>query len=85
MWTTMDITENISTRVFERYMNEHCREWTFNRKQLQSITSRFCGHYCACFCIFRSRGVDMLRYLTDDTGLNDVVVHELICSIVRRQ
>ena len=39
--------------------------------------------YCACFCILRSSGVDMLRYLTDDTGLNDVVVHELICSIVR--
>ena len=30
---------------------EHCREWTFNCKQLQSITSRFCGHYCAC-CVF---------------------------------
>ena len=29
------------TRVFERYMNEHCRKWTFNRKQLQSITSSF--------------------------------------------
>ena len=29
-------------------------------------------------------GIDMLRYFTDDTGLNDVVVHELICSIVRR-
>ena len=72
-------------RVFERYMNEHCREWTFNRKQLQSITSRFCGHYCACFCILRSSGFHMLRYFTDDTGLNDVVVHELICSIVRRQ
>ena len=37
------------TRLFERYMNEHCREWTYNRKQLQSIISRFCGHYCACF------------------------------------
>jgi len=24
------------TEVFERYMNEHCSEWTFNRKQLQS-------------------------------------------------
>jgi len=33
----------------------------------------------------RSSGVNMLGYFTDDTGLNDVVVHELICSIVRRQ
>ena len=70
--------------VFERYMNEHCSAWTFNRKQLQSAISSFCGHYCACFCILRSRGVDMLRYFTNDTGLNDVVVHELICRIVCR-
>ena len=39
------------TRVFERYINEHCQEWTFNRKQLHSITSRFCEHYCACFVL----------------------------------
>ena len=24
-----------STGVFERYVNEYCCEWTFNRKQLQ--------------------------------------------------
>jgi len=31
------------TRPFERYVNEHCYKWTYNRKQLQSITSRLCG------------------------------------------
>jgi len=31
-------------RLFERYMNEHCCEWVYNRKQLQSITSGFRGH-----------------------------------------
>ena len=30
------------TRVFERYMNEHCCEWIYS-KQLQNIASRFCG------------------------------------------
>ena len=70
------------TRLFERYMNEHCREWTYNRKQLQSITSR-----CACFCILRSRDIGMRRFLcyfTRDSELNDVIVHELMYnSIVR--
>jgi len=73
------------TRQFEHYMNEHCREWNYNCKQLQSITSRFCGHYCASFCIIRSRGVsmaDFVRYFNRDTGLNDVIVHELICSVM---
>ena len=27
---------------FERYMNRHCRYWTFNDKQLQSVVSQFC-------------------------------------------
>ena len=73
------------SRLFEHYMNEHRRQWTYNSKQLQSITSRICGHYCVCFCILRSKGIDMrrfLRYFTRDTGLNDVIVHELICSLM---
>jgi len=67
--------------LFERYMNEHCRVWTFNSTQLQSVVSRICGQYCACFCILRGRGVDLSRfsnYFTRDTGLNDVVVHGLL-------
>jgi len=72
-------------RLFESYMNEHCRVWTFNPAQIQSVVSRFCGHYCACFCILRSRGVDLSRcsnYFTRDTGLNDVVVHGLLYKIL---
>jgi len=32
--------------TFERYMNRLCRAWVYNDRQLQSIISRFCGHYC---------------------------------------
>ena len=35
-------------------------------------------------CILRSKRVDMcrfLRYFTCDTGLNDIIVHELICNV----
>jgi len=70
--------------AFERYMNENCNDWFYCNKQLQSVVSRFCGHYCACFCILRSRGIDMRRFLqqfSSDTGLNDVVVHRLICRL----
>ena len=70
---------------FERYMNRHCSKWTYNRSQLQSAASRFCGLYCACYCILRSRNVDVARfasYFTNDTGLNDVFVHELMCRIL---
>ena len=29
----------VPTRQFENYMNEHCLEWSYNCKELQSITS----------------------------------------------
>ena len=70
---------------FERYMNRHCLTWNFNDVQLQSIVSKFCGHYCIYFCILRSRGFDMRRIVhsfSSDTGLNDVLVHAYVC---RRQ
>jgi len=37
------------TAEFEHYMNKHCSKWTYNRNQLQSVASRFCGLYCACY------------------------------------
>ena len=75
------------TANFERYLNEHCVSWTFNRKQLQSVVSRFCGHYCIYFCVLRSRGVDMSKVVnsfTTDTSLNDVLVHRFACRILNK-
>ena len=31
----------LETDEFERYMNRHCRYWTFNDKQLQRVVSPF--------------------------------------------
>jgi len=33
-------------KVFKDYLNRYCNTWIFNERQLQSICSRFCGHYC---------------------------------------
>jgi len=65
-------------------MNRHCRYWTFNDKQLQSVVSKFCRHYCICYCLYRSSGIDMRKIVcsfTSDTALNDVLVHALMCRI----
>ena len=51
-----------------------CRESSVN----------FFGHYCICYCLYRSRGIDMrkiVRSFTSDTALNDVLVHALVCRI----
>lgn len=69
-------------KVFEDYLNRHCKHWIFNDRQLQSACSRFCGHYCVYYCLLRSSGVDLRRIVssfTNDTGFNDVIVHGFIC------
>ena len=69
-------------KVFKDYLNSHCKHWIFNEKQLQSAVSRFCGHYCVYYCLLRSRRVDLRRIVatfTNDTGFNDVLVHNFIC------
>ena len=66
-------------------MNRHYSSWNFNDKQLQSVVSKFCGHYCIYFCILRSRGVDMckiVRSFSGDTALNDVLVHAYVCYML---
>ena len=71
--------------VFERYLNSHCSSWIFNDAQLQSVVSKFCGHYCICYCLLRARGIDMrkiVRSFSSDSGLNDVLVHRFVCRHV---
>jgi len=74
-----------TTADFNSYMNKHCSRWTYNRNQLQSLASNFCGLFCACYCILRSRNVDTNRFVshfTNDTGLNDLLIHELMCRVL---
>jgi hypothetical protein len=72
-----------SDEHFEHCMNEHSTSWMYNRRQLQSIISSFCGYYCCFFCILRSRGVNMivlLAHFTSDTAFNDSIVHDFVCN-----
>jgi hypothetical protein len=70
-------------KAFENYMNEHCADWTFNAKQLQSIVSNCCGFYCCFYCALRCRGFDLTRVVkifTGDTGFNDSIVQGFVCD-----
>ena len=68
LWQTPSVT-------FRRYLDKHCVYWSYNDVQLQSVVSRFRGHYCVRYCILRSRGIDMRSSFTRDTGFNDVLVY----------
>jgi hypothetical protein len=72
-------------RVFERYMNNNCIAWTLNRKQMQSLISRFCGHYCIWYCMMKYRRValnELQNAMTNDTGLNDFLIHRFACQLI---
>ena len=71
------------------YMQQNCRNWIHNRKQLQSIASKCCGHYCVMYCVYRGqKGVDLNKFVshfTRDTGFNDTIVRKafrLICKSI---
>ena len=67
---------------FYSFLNKHCRFWTFNDRQLQSIISSYCGQYCCFFCVRRSRGMNMnaiINLFRNDTALNDYLFHKFVC------
>lgn len=62
---------------------EHCTEWTFNNKRLQSDFSSVCGEYVIFFITFMSRGhtLDHITYMLsneDDLYANDALVFSYI-------
>ena len=69
--------------VFEKYLNYHCRTYIRNTRTLQSVISRFCGHYCVFFCLFKMLNYDLesiVNCFSNDTTLNDVIVHNFVCN-----
>lgn len=69
---------------FSNYLDKFCATWKTNSQQLQSGASRFCGHYCVFYCMFRSLDYSLDRIescFTNDTGVNDIFVHGIICKL----
>lgn len=69
----------------KNYLMRNCSRWTYNRRQIQSAASSYCGHYCILYCIFRSRGLDLNKFVCmfskNDTGLNDMLASKMFASL----
>ena len=71
------------TKWFKVFLDVNCIRWIWNEKQLQSVISKFCGHYCIFYCLYRCRGVDvrkLAKMFPKDTSLNDSIVHNFVCK-----
>ena len=40
-------------RTFQLYMDTYCNSYITNDRQLQSVTSYFCGLYCIYYCLMK--------------------------------
>ena len=71
--------------TFERYLNKYCKRWTSCKRHVQNIFSKYCGHYCIFYSLFRSIGYDIdvvIDCFKDDTVLNDLMVHKFVCELL---
>ena len=69
-------------QIFRNFLNKNCVNWACNNVRLQSVISSFCGQYCVFYCLLKHWRHDMdsiLLYFTDDTALNDAIVHKFVC------
>ena len=61
-----------------RFLNTHCRTWTYSRRNIQGILSDKCGIYCLYFLHEIARGVTLYRlsqpFSTFHPYLNDIWV-----------
>ena len=72
------------TKWFKTFLDVNCTALIWNEKQLQSVISKFCGHYCIFYCLYGCRGVDVrkvAKMFTKDTSLNDSMVHNFVCNV----
>jgi len=70
-------------RTFKLYMDTYCNSYIANERQLQSITSYFCGHYCIYYCLMKCLNYSLHEIVTafsSDTELNDMIVHKFVCD-----
>ena len=69
--------------IFHHYLTRHSVSYIRNREQLQSSISRFCGHYCVFYCLFKRLNYsmkDIVNCFSNDTSLNDFIAHKFVCE-----
>jgi hypothetical protein len=64
----------------DKYIKLHSRKFDWNKKQLQSTTSTYCGYYCILFLLFICRKKSLNYFLKNfkSPSLNDAVIEKLL-------
>jgi len=54
-----DLLGHRPPKLLETYLNRWLKQWSFNNRQIQSVSSDVCGFYCVYFCILRAKNITM--------------------------
>ena len=63
------------------YLKLTSKSFIYNKKTLQGIFSKYCGHYCILFLLIRSRNFSLnyfLKFFETNTEKNDELIKTLI-------
>lgn len=65
----------------ESYLNNTSKNWTWNKKQLQSFNSPLCGYYCSLYLLYKNLNYSLEYFLNKFSNffnVNDMVLLNLI-------
>ena len=66
---------------FKQFLENNSKQWTYNHKELQCLTSNVCGHYCLYFLLNRCRNLclkTIVNRFTKKCTKNDRIVYHFI-------
>jgi hypothetical protein len=67
---------------FVKFLDRNCARWTYNDRELQSLDTDVCGHYCIWFLSERARGRSMdeivAGFSPSNTARNDAAVRKRV-------
>lgn len=66
---------------FKYFLENNCKEWIYNTRELQALDSNVCGHYCLYYLVNRCRNIHMktiVNRFSKQPSLNDRLVYRFI-------
>ena len=68
-----------------KFLDRHCKKWTYNPTSLQALDSKVCGEYCVLFLVYRAHGYSLPCFVkslfTSNPKNNDQIVRKLFARM----
>lgn len=73
----------------KKFLQRHCKKWTYNHTCLQALDSSVCGEYCVLYLVHRAHGYSLHSFIRklfkSDPVKNDDIVRRLFKRMFGRK